>query len=850
MDIPGRRFVLLDIREGDDEAEAIERFLDALGFPPDDEEQKDFHAPGQHIQDSHGNWASDVAARLPDYEWKDGKDEVFFHASAKTAAQSILEKGVLRHPPNTKQWEQAAVYLSLSAQGPDAFDFKKEAIPDPSYFNTGATAHIVGAASAIVRGHGKYTVFRIEIPEDTWEQWVKERKVGVDPRAIQDVSVMILHDIPKEWITHAKDFQVDPKIVRKVRRAGVTKDSPANEVMRAIQDAGLDPETIKPVGLAREIHKGAFEVRLNALGRGPLVCFTAIAWDEEPRDYVQRELTGPEKRVDFAAIKNIFDKDTLTVGEKLRDLVKAARDDALKAFELRADSLTADFAQAYRINVSPEFTRTLHDHLMEAWRKNRDYAIAELPSEVQGRLLDLKRYHLPGQHDQEGHGNWAGNRLPPEGSGDDRALMSLFRAVRKEDDAGVLPKGDTWADKYAASLSSKMPMPEKFKDNATLARFLQDAEFAHNADWPEYFAMVVDDELKGIDHSGQVSVSQDDPRLDSMRARMEAYYHDFAAGREDKRITQVADWLKEAKAAHGASKEPWAKWYADYLKDRLPNTKVVHDALEHAEEMHTAEWPMTYAREFRREISGQSGLTPDQQLEYDDLVERAAKIERRPERFPSQNDRRRYLALRLKRPISALKYQRLNFAASFKPDVAGNYWRNRALSIKGIVDDELTKQVKMEMFSHIRMGRSARETMGRIRDIFEPWVGDPSKIVPSGITRTPEDVLLPRRIELIVRMETATAVNEGRRMVAEAADDFVLGYAISAILDERTTEICWNADGVSFRIDDPRVAALSPPLHFNCRSILVYITTNDAPYEWSTEAELDRVVRSIPPEFK
>jgi len=190
------------------------------------------------------------------------------------------------------------------------------------------------------------------------------------------------------------------------------------------------------------------------------------------------------------------------------------------------------------------------------------------------------------------------------------------------------------------------------------------------------------------------------------------------------------------------------------------------------------------------------------------------------------------------------------YATSFRPDVAVSYLRNRALFIKGIIDDQLTKEVKYQIFEHLKGGRTLSETMGNIREVFEPWVGDPEKIIPSGMTATPEDILQAYRLENIVRTETATAMNMARTAVGDAAEDFVIGYEHSSILDMRTSSVCMLADGIRYRKDDARAVKLQKPLHWNCRSIDAFITTNDVPVEWTSEEDLDEVVREIPKEFK
>ena len=107
------------------------------------------------------------------------------------------------------------------------------------------------------------------------------------------------------------------------------------------------------------------------------------------------------------------------------------------------------------------------------------------------------------------------------------------------------------------------------------------------------------------------------------------------------------------------------------------------------------------------------------------------------------------------------------------------------------------------------------------------------------------------------RKEWITALSQGRAEIADEAGDFVIGYELSPVLDERTSEICnrigdlqENDRPVMFRKDDLRAEKLMPALHYQCRTIPVFITTDDLPVRWSTEAELDSVLRLIPPGFK
>jgi len=66
-------------------------------------------------------------------------------------------------------------------------------------------------------------------------------------------------------------------------------------------------------------------------------------------------------------------------------------------------------------------------------------------------------------------------------------------------------------------------------------------------------------------------------------------------------------------------------------------------------------------------------------------------------------------------------------------------------------------------------------------------------------------------------------MNQGRLEGFKAPElkGFIKAVEFSAILDSRTTDICEARDGLILAIDDPRLSANTPPLHYQCRSILV-----------------------------
>lgn len=62
-----------------------------------------------------------------------------------------------------------------------------------------------------------------------------------------------------------------------------------------------------------------------------------------------------------------------------------------------------------------------------------------------------------------------------------------------------------------------------------------------------------------------------------------------------------------------------------------------------------------------------------------------------------------------------------------------------------------------------------------------------------------------------------------------ALQEYLAGIEYSAIIDQRTTEVCQHLDGKVFRPDDPDIEKFTPPNHFNCRSLLVPVLIDEPP---------------------
>lgn len=87
------------------------------------------------------------------------------------------------------------------------------------------------------------------------------------------------------------------------------------------------------------------------------------------------------------------------------------------------------------------------------------------------------------------------------------------------------------------------------------------------------------------------------------------------------------------------------------------------------------------------------------------------------------------------------------------------------------------------------------------------------------------------QLEAIFRTQTNMAYSAGRweSLQDPALDDILWGFEYSAILDDRTTELCMSLDGTTRPKDDPFWDTYTPPNHWNCRSTILEVLDKGTP---------------------
>ena len=160
------------------------------------------------------------------------------------------------------------------------------------------------------------------------------------------------------------------------------------------------------------------------------------------------------------------------------------------------------------------------------------------------------------------------------------------------------------------------------------------------------------------------------------------------------------------------------------------------------------------------------------------------------------------------------------------PEEAINWLKNYVPKLAGVLSTDVTSKVSSVIRESMMTGSTLKERMKALRESSEV------------IQR-----MTDARIESIARTEITRADSMGRLISMKSNDD-VIGVEFSAIMDDRTTEICSERHGLFMRLDDPRLPENTPPLHVRCRSLLLPCTVYDFPDGLLTSHEFDEVPAS------
>ena len=155
---------------------------------------------------------------------------------------------------------------------------------------------------------------------------------------------------------------------------------------------------------------------------------------------------------------------------------------------------------------------------------------------------------------------------------------------------------------------------------------------------------------------------------------------------------------------------------------------------------------------------------------------------------------------------------------------ASSYFKSKSFVMSGGLSDRILGKAQQAIFNGIKSNLSLDEISSKVEET----------LATSGFTKEAS------QIDTMVRTNVFEAINEARfdYFRDPALNDFVEALEYSAIMDDRTTQICQHLDGKTYEKDSDVWTTHRPPNHYNCRSLLIAVTVDDT-WEPSSPPNID-----------
>lgn len=169
-------------------------------------------------------------------------------------------------------------------------------------------------------------------------------------------------------------------------------------------------------------------------------------------------------------------------------------------------------------------------------------------------------------------------------------------------------------------------------------------------------------------------------------------------------------------------------------------------------------------------------------------------------------------------------------------DVAARFFEAKSFQMAGNLTDEALAIFRNIILNGIKYSKTDKEIIDQIYQEFASAgmiTEDQAREVLGGALGVAEPTY---RLQTVIRTNSFEAINEARYSYFTDPDlgGFVTALEYSAILDSRTTTICGELDGKVYPLRSPEWEKYRPPNHYNCRSLLVAVTTRDEDIEVDT----------------
>ena len=173
---------------------------------------------------------------------------------------------------------------------------------------------------------------------------------------------------------------------------------------------------------------------------------------------------------------------------------------------------------------------------------------------------------------------------------------------------------------------------------------------------------------------------------------------------------------------------------------------------------------------------------------------------------------------------------------------ASEYFDSNAFRMAGNLTDAMRSIIQQELLSGVRSGTRPEQVAATVYErlirkgmttLEAMQIEEPREEIRALAEESLADGLevanVPAYLNTLARTNTFEALNEARyaEFTDPAVADFVEALEFSAILDDRTTEICTAMDGHIHAVGSAVWDKYRPPLHYSCRSVLVAVTKLD-----------------------
>jgi SPP1 gp7 family putative phage head morphogenesis protein len=161
-------------------------------------------------------------------------------------------------------------------------------------------------------------------------------------------------------------------------------------------------------------------------------------------------------------------------------------------------------------------------------------------------------------------------------------------------------------------------------------------------------------------------------------------------------------------------------------------------------------------------------------------------------------------------------------------DLAAKYLKAKGYTLAGDISGNTQKKIQNILAEGTKVSKTAADVK---KEIYKALEADgmltEEAVVEALGAGTVKNA--SARIDTAIRTTSFEAINEARYDFFSDPElaGFVEALEYSAILDDRTTEICSQLDGATYGIDAEEWSTFRPPNHFNCRSILIPVTIQD-----------------------